>query len=362
MSVSSIGNYYHVNVFRNTNTKKPCYECSKNSIGLFTCAGCQKSFCVEHVVKHQQDLSLQLDIVGQEYDRFQQELDNKSTSHSILDDINKWEQDSIIKIQQAAESARSKFLQLDKNRNNALKISFYQINEQLKSARQEKNYSEIELSEWRKKLTNFRKEFITPLAVRTINDNNIPSIHLIKIEQIEPVTNLDDVEEEELNTVRFDIITAGPISVSDENHLATYTGGLFDKYASVRSLGRYSSNTHELRFRLESKGTKSIFLGIISESEPFIPRIYKSPSAYGWRFACSTGSSGTSTASNREGRPFQSGDEIVLKLDCDNRRLAFLHERTTTEDTMEIDLQICPLPWQIAISMSEKNDRVRIIQ
>jgi len=336
-------------------------ESNRNGSGLFRCDGCQNSFCAEHVIKHQQDLANQLKTIGQEYNHLRQYINEKSFSHSILDWINEWEQDSIDKIQKAAELARTELRRLDDHRSNELKMTFDKTIEELYSAHQAKNYSEIELTEWTEKLTQFRKEFDTQLNVQAIADEDIPPVYLIKIMQLKSSDTHDD-EKEEVNTDRFEII-AGQLSLSDDNHLLTHSGGLFGTFGSVLSLKRYSTSTHVLRFRLESKSSNPIFLGIVSESEPFIPRTCKFPSAYGWRDTNFTVNKGQSTDNSNKigGRAFQSGDEIVLTLDCDHARLAFMHERTKITGTLEIDLQKCPLPWQIAISMVGMNDRVLLV-
>ncbi len=332
-------------------------ECNRNGSGLFTCDGCQNSFCAEHVIKHQQDLANQLKTIGQEYNHLRQDMKEKSFLHSILDWINEWEQDSIDKIQKAAELARTELHRLDDHRNNELKMTFDKTIEELYSAHQPKNYSEIELTKWTERLTQFRKEFDTQLNVQAIDDDDIPPVYLIKIIQLKSSDTHDD-EKEEVNTDRFEII-AGPLSLSDDDHLVYFLAPMAAFFLSKR----YSTGTHVLRFRLESKISYPIFLGIVSEFEPFIPRTYKSPSAYGWRDITFTINKGQSTDNSTKigERAFQSGDEVVLTLDCDHARLAFMHERTKITNTLEIDLHKCPLPWQIAISMVGMNDRVRLV-
>ncbi len=112
----------------------------------------------------------------------------------------------------------------------------------------------------------------------------------------------------------------------------------------------------------ESKGVNPVFLGIISASESLLPRVYKSPSAYGWRDINFTVNKDVSNdkPTKKEARIFQSGNEIWLTLDYGHIRISLLHKRTMVEDTMEIDLQTCPLPWQIAVIMVGMSDRVRI--
>ena len=154
----------------------------------------------------------------------------------------------------------------------------------------------------------------------------------------------------------------GPITLSDEDHLATCIGGFLAGYGSVRSLGQYNNKTQRFRFCLESKSNDPIFLGIVSSLELCIPRTYKSSSAYGWRYIGFTVIKGISKSkpSKKEETIFQTGDEIILTLDCDNKRLRLFHKRTGIYDTLEIDLQACALPWQLAISMHGTNDQVRI--
>jgi hypothetical protein len=305
---------------------------------------------------------MELDIIGQEHDHLQRDLDQKSPEHPVLDWIDQWERDSINQIQQAAELARIRFRQLDECRNDILKMSFNRITQELRSARQTNNYSEIDLTEWTKTLREFRGKLDTPLAIRAINDDNIPSIHLIKVIQAGAMTSLDD-QEQESTTECFQMIS-GPISLSEQDRVATYAGNILSGYGSVRSLKQYSSNTHVLRFRLESKSNNTVFLGIVSVLEPSIPLTYTSPSACGWRDINFTVNKGVSNdnCNKKEGQAFQAGDEMTLTLECDSRRLIFVHKRTMICDTLAIDLQTCPLPWQIAVSIVGLNDCVRILQ
>jgi hypothetical protein len=67
-------------------------------------------FCRKHLNEHRDLLNHQLDEIVLEHDTLQQTIvenkTEKNKQHPILKQIDKWEQDSIVKIQQIAEEAR----------------------------------------------------------------------------------------------------------------------------------------------------------------------------------------------------------------------------------------------------------------
>jgi len=69
---------------------KPCCKCNKGG-GVFTCDGCQQSFCRKHKDEHWQELSVQMDNIDQEHDIFQRDLNKEMDSHPLLVRINEWE-------------------------------------------------------------------------------------------------------------------------------------------------------------------------------------------------------------------------------------------------------------------------------
>src|SRR5579871_4300524 len=85
-----------------------CFACGKNK-GRVRCEGCSKIFCLPHFDDHRQELSKQLDEVEVIRDLFRQTLTERmveSQKHPLTDQIDKWENESINKIRQAAEEAR----------------------------------------------------------------------------------------------------------------------------------------------------------------------------------------------------------------------------------------------------------------
>jgi hypothetical protein len=99
-----------------TITRAPCATCDNKGVGIFKCEGCSQIFCRKHVNEHRENLSHQLDEIVLEHDTLQQTIaeqnDQETNRHSLLQQIDEWEKDSIIKIQQAANETRIKIEEL----------------------------------------------------------------------------------------------------------------------------------------------------------------------------------------------------------------------------------------------------------
>ena len=62
------------------------------------CYGCEQAFCTKHFIEHRQDLSQQMDNIGQEYDIFKRDLSQQNMNQILFTQIDKWEKESIEKI------------------------------------------------------------------------------------------------------------------------------------------------------------------------------------------------------------------------------------------------------------------------
>ena len=93
-------------------SKTPCAACGNKGAGIFRCEGCIQVFCRKHLSEHRDLLSHQLDEIVIQHDTLQQTIheynDKQNNQHPILKQIDKWEIDSIIRIQQVAEETRQK--------------------------------------------------------------------------------------------------------------------------------------------------------------------------------------------------------------------------------------------------------------
>ncbi|CAF1253462.1 unnamed protein product [Rotaria sordida] len=119
--------------------KKQCVLCNKSG-GILICEGCQQVFCGKHVNEHRQELRGELDNIMQEHDLLQQELAQPSLKKNhLLNKIDKWEKDSITKIQVAAETARKTLQELLEQSKKSLSKTCHNITENLRPVNLEEN-------------------------------------------------------------------------------------------------------------------------------------------------------------------------------------------------------------------------------
>ncbi len=136
------------------------------------------------------------------------------------------------------------------------------------------------------------------------------------------------------------------------------TGFLSD--STVHGIRCYSSDTHYVHFRIEQKNSRFLFFGITTKDQAISGKGFAAPSVNGWldfdyymKDCLSQGSPFTVT--------MKTGDEVTLVLDCDHRQIHLKHHRTQRSVKMSIDLQKCPFPWQILVTLNSKGDCVRIL-
>jgi len=124
--------------------KKHCAVCNKHG-GVLICNGCRLTFCSKHVIKHRQELAYKLEDVMHEHDLIRQDIEQSSNEYSHLRKIDKWEKESIKKIQIAAETARVDLREiLDKSKRRLIKKSHH-INSNLNSSWKSDDFSENDL-------------------------------------------------------------------------------------------------------------------------------------------------------------------------------------------------------------------------
>lgn len=99
-----------------SSSKISCAACDKGGVGIFKCEGCSQVFCRKHCIEHRDKLTHQLDEIVLEHDTLQQaiqEYDNIQNNHyHLIEQINKWEIDSINIIRQRAADTRQQFYKL----------------------------------------------------------------------------------------------------------------------------------------------------------------------------------------------------------------------------------------------------------
>ncbi|CAF1208689.1 unnamed protein product [Rotaria sordida] len=351
--------------------KQTCTKCNKGG-GIAMCHGCQQSFCTKHFIEHRQELSQQIDDIGQEHDLLRRDLNCDKNTDSLLEHINKWEQESIKTIQTCAHNARSTLQQLYNQTKNELKVSCDRLTQELRDCRESDDYTEIDIKNWVEKLKEFRQIIERPSIINIDYDNNITSaIKLIKVtglqhsqlsfsqeKQSNENNNHTDGQIVRSSSEKFKEIF-GSITLSTDGLTAWCSHSRWDG-SCVSGIGRYSSKIHHIRFRIENKESGYWFFGIITASQELTPRISETKSTYGWWELGCTIVNGKMNDKNQT-KIMNSGDEVTLILNCDNQLIQLHHHRTNTLVGLPIDLEQCPFPWKLVFRLDCEHDCIKIL-
>ncbi|CAF2113624.1 unnamed protein product [Rotaria magnacalcarata] len=156
-----------------------CKECRN---GAATCNGCRKQYCMNHFLKHRQELAERMDGVGQEHDQLQQDLEREDLASGLISRVENWRQQSINRIEDIAKQAREDLQKWLARLKNHLQESLRRISEQLKSSQTSNNYAEKDLDEWMKQLMELHGMMSRPSTVDITEDDTAqPWIRTIKV-------------------------------------------------------------------------------------------------------------------------------------------------------------------------------------
>jgi hypothetical protein len=163
--------------------RKRCAICNKEKATL-RCGGCSKDFCFTHVADHRQELSKQLDEVEVTRDLFRQALTEQSSQpqkHPLVQQIDKWERESINKIRQTAEEARQLIFQHTAGQITDTEVQLNKLTDQLRQSRQEDDFFETDLSRWKKELARLTEALKTSSNIN-IRQNSVPLVTKITVD------------------------------------------------------------------------------------------------------------------------------------------------------------------------------------
>jgi hypothetical protein len=345
-------------------TKRPCCLCTKG-VGILTCDGCQQSFCAKHIADHRQDLSSQMDSMTEDYNLLRQDLlDREQAPHPLLARINIWEDESIRKIQQNAQQARDVLQQCASQYFNQIKERCNDTTHEIQHSQLSGDYTEIDLQIWMRQLTEFRQQLDDSLT--SINEEQIlTSMRSIDIEnnkdefRTQLSTSTNDLSIPTMTTITFQPLL-GRVLFSADYLVARH---IDDEHRStmIRVNQTYTNRTVRLRFRIEHKMNRSLFIGIGDCQERTNRTAFQSPALYGWMTPDQVVIGSRKCSSHRTGSHFDSGDEISLVLACDDAEIRLEHHRLNTTDRLAIDRAACSLPWQVVILLFTRNDCIRLM-
>jgi hypothetical protein len=153
--------------------KSRCAICSKEK-AILKCGGCIQDFCYNHFGDHRQQLNQQLEEVEVNRDLFRQTITEQtaeSQRHPLINQVDQWERDSIIKIQQTAEEARQILLQHTTEHVKQIEVKLKQLTDQLRQGREENDFVETDIRRWNQQLTQLTNELNKPSNILLRHDS-----------------------------------------------------------------------------------------------------------------------------------------------------------------------------------------------
>lgn len=351
--------------------KNHCLICDKGGI-VMLCDRCQQTFCDKHVIEHRQQLPNQLDEVIEEHDLIQHEIRQLSNKHTSFKSIDKWEKESIIRIQTAAETAREELREVIENSKERLSILCRDTIENLRSNREIGEYCENDLIRTMQQLKKLKMKLSSPLSVNLIEDKK-SVIHLITIKGTDFMNQ--DLEKNKIYSITKRVLTSdiqekfskaiGPVAISEDGLLAKHIAQN-TTLAYIVGEQLYSKGRQTIRFKIEETGSPyNIFFGCISSKITSNKIHYKSPFIAGWFGYNEVYQHGTCNTQVRmhgyDSNKIEIHDVLSLTFDCDQKQIELYPERTKKIHELSVDIDKAPLPWQLLVILTYGNDCVKIL-
>jgi hypothetical protein len=356
-------------------SKKSCASCENKDInGIFKCEGCSQIFCLKHTNEHRYFLNYQLDEIILEYENnFNTFNENEQQSSLLFDQINQWEKDSIIKIQQTAQDVRiqiQRLAELQKGEINIftmrkkrfscynleqIKEKFYQIEKELEKARENHEYLEKDLYRWKILLEQFKYD-LTILSPSIIlhQDQNQPLISKLFLSKINQQSFLNETLTSYSDQIRFD----------DNHHIAMHCGP-YRTPAYISGTQEYSSGQHHIRLFISKKTNEFVLsFNIMSKLMEMSSTLSHSQFlTYGWQTDdCINPSqyclSNEKKISDLKGKTIF---HIDLFIDCDKEKISYFNQKTKRTREINVDVDKCPLPWKLYFYLYDVGDTVRLL-
>jgi hypothetical protein len=333
-----------------TGRRQCAMEDSCKQAAVYSCHGCSKNFCGNHVADHRRKLGEEMNEIISEHDHlkniFTQHTSNPNL-HPSIQQVDEWENESIVKIQQKAKELREQLLQLTTTQIIELSKRLEPFSEQLSKGRELDDFIETDLNFWKAKLNFIKSDLTSPLKFAMHQNDDVPLVRNTSV-------ILKTINE------RFDRVLDDKLRIIEDGEVVIHDGPA--GYKEIRGKNEYASGCHKIRLRIESALSINMYLGINSKATPLQSQSYSSKSAYLW---CSGNSirSGGASQSNSSNPPIEmkKNDLIKLIFDCDNQKISMINERTNATHELPVNLENCPFPWQLHINLLCPQECVRIL-
>ena len=160
-----------------------CSKCNQRPISV-TCDGCKQSFCDKDYEGHKKNLKEQLEEQSELINAFSTTLGQTTyQSHSLLSQIDRWREDSITKINEAAEAAietvkKNVHLVLED-----LKDNTNDMNRRIESSIQHEEHMHHVIDGFKEELVKYQEELQRPSNIELLHteSDQSRSITLIQV-------------------------------------------------------------------------------------------------------------------------------------------------------------------------------------
>ena len=157
---------------------------------------------------------------------------------------------------------------------------------------------------------------------------------------------------------------SGNVRIEDDGRVAVYSG-VDRSGAYARGKAEYSQGKHQIQFVLIKRSASFVMsFNVVSKSIPISRISYTGKRIiYGWHTDDGVNNPDGNYQPKKTFRDFRDElqFEIQLTLDCDNRKISYFNQRTKNTHEMNVNTNICPLPWQLEFYLFDVGDRIELV-
>ncbi|CAF5116613.1 unnamed protein product, partial [Rotaria sp. Silwood1] len=177
----------------------------------------------------------------------------------------KWEQESMKKIQLAAEKVRTDLKQILESSTNQILKTCRNVASKLLSAREAEIFSEIDLKRWTEQLNELKSQIKLLSMIHIVEENKSP-VYLIEIKQTNNVnTYIKNKELLSFKRIEERFIEGNGLAIIEDGGLRIKHIDSDHKFIYFRGQKSYTNGCHTLQFKIEhSTGSYDTFIGISS--------------------------------------------------------------------------------------------------
>ncbi len=231
----------------------------------------------------------------------------------------------------------------------------HKLAERLQKAREDEDYVETDLRTWTTKLEKLKSDVNgVSSSARICKDST-----KVFISKIYVSATKENLAQEERFGEFF-----GNIRIEDNGCVALYNGSNISS-AYVRGKNEYSKGKHQIQFIIHKRTASFVMsFNIVSKLTP-VSRTssLKPPITYGWHTDDGLNYPDKDRQIKKSFKDFQGETifELQILLDCDNRKISYFNEKTKNTHEMNVNIDLCPFPWQLEFYLFDIGDRVQLV-